>query len=228
MTHFLALSRLTIPAGRWAKPLVFVVAVGLLPIHLLAAESPKTQTSSSNSPVVVRHVQSVPFGPLGPGDAAFLCTNQTSHTILLSAPFFEIKSGSNWVTNSGPYLRTLCFVTTVSNTLTCELRPYEAAYCTIRFSSARLSSQRSSAKGLGINLIPTAPPPGSVWRLGVQVQNKLTGLADTSARAHDSATLLKDQLAGRTPTAANKPWSRATTYCSLPITTVLSDELPAP
>jgi len=197
------------------------LAAGLLAATLLAYQSRASESASSvtNTPVVMRHVDGTNFGFLLAGDKVFFCTNQTSQVVILSAPAIEIKSGSIWVTNSGPYLQTIRFVMAGSNSTTLE--PHQGGYCIIRFAPPSRPPHPP-----GLNFITAPPPTGSAWRIRAQVQNKLTGLADASTRARISAYELRRQ--GNSKISLDRIWSQSASSYGIPITTIITEEMAAP
>lgn len=198
---------------------ILVLAATLLASQGRAAESVSTITT--NAPVLMRHVEGTNFGASLSGDKVFFCTNQSSQIILLSSPTVEINSGANWITNSGPYLQAIRFI--VAGTNTTLLEAHQVGYCIIRFASPGRPPHPP-----GLNYLTAPPPAGTVWRIRAQVQNKLTGIADTSARLKMSADQLKKNPRGNAGIPLDKIWSQRGTAYSIPIATVITDEIVAP
>jgi hypothetical protein len=219
---------LSVKVAKKSAPSGFAVGAGLLAATLLASQSRASENVSSvtNTPVVMRHVDGTNFGSLLAGDTVFFCTNQTSQSVLLTAPAIEIKSGSTWATDSGPYLQTIWFAAAGSNTTTLE--PRQAGYCIIRFSPLRFPSPGAPPNPPGLNCIPVPPPTGSVWRLSAQVQNKLSGLSDASARVKESADQFRNRPGGNASASLTNIWSQRTSFFSVPVATVVTEGMPAP
>ena len=169
--------------------------------------------------------------PLSPADAIFLVTNRTDKTLMALPVSIEVKAGSNWSTQMR-LLRPLSFSgpgsirmpgetnAIIANLTTPELKPHQAAYCTIHFSGQPTANGPGpgSPNGCGMNYL-AGEPTGAVWRLTVSMQEQLTGLRLAAARlTHYADTRRSYATAGIT----NSPFSCL--YLGKP-TTVSSEEV---
>jgi len=108
----------------------------------------------------------------------------------------------------------------IPNLTTPELKPHQAAYCTIHFSGQPTADGPGpgSPYGCGMNYL-AGEPTGAVWRLTVSMQEQLTGLRLAAARlTHYADTRRSYATAGIT----NSPFSCL--YLGKP-TTVSSEEV---
>jgi hypothetical protein len=180
----------------------FVLAQALAAAGALAQGA----TTSVTPPVSILRVAAdnpanFGFRPIRPGHAppppfgtTFLVTNHTSATVAINLTGIELKAGSNWIKQStphGPLLlsasnalptrgSTKRFMPTLTTT---QLLPHQAAYATISLSGATNKSGPTPGSHIGVGMNYLAvQPTGAVWRVVVSVQEKLTGLADASAR----------------------------------------------
>jgi hypothetical protein len=178
-----------------------VLVVGLI----MTAENLFSQGAPfSLVPLSHETVASLLPGYAPPLSTTFLVTNNTSSTILVSLLAIDVKSGSNWVTQmrppplspwgplffSYPGPAPLPGSTNYLAAVAAEqaLQPHQAAYSTIQFSypgfavnPRPLSLHAPTNLYFGrINTI-SGMPTGAVWRLKVNVSEKLTGLAGVSA-----------------------------------------------
>ena len=175
--------------------------------------------------------------PPSPLETIFLVTNHTANTVVASLSDVEVKSGSNWITQLE--LRGQPLLLSATNSIrmpgtrnpfapgltTTHLEPHQAAYSTIQFSGLPTAGgpQRGSLVGCAMNYL-AGQPTGTVWRLTVSVQEKLTGLADASARlTHYPSTQARLAGAGVT-NAPRNPFSGAYSYFGKP-TAVSSEEV---
>jgi hypothetical protein len=171
-----------------------------------------------------------PFPP--PLQAIFLVTNYTAETVLANLLAVEGKSGSNWITQM--QLHGLLQLSATNATrmqgatnafipglTTWELGPHQAAYSTVSFSGKPTASGSRVGEPLGCGMNYLAgQPTGTVWRLTVSVQDKLTGLADVSARLTRYS-----ETRARIAAAPANPFSSAYRYFGQP-TRVSSEEVP--
>jgi hypothetical protein len=224
-----------------------VLAIGLIMItgNIFSQGAPFSLVPLSHDTVA-----SLLPGYAPPLSTTFLVTNNTSSTLLVSLLAIEVKSGSNWVTQmrpppmspwgplffSYPGPAPLPSSTSYLVAVAAEqaLQPHLAAYSTIQFSCPGfaltprpLSLHAPTNLYFGrINTI-SGMPTGTVWRLKVSVQEKLTGLADVSARVADFPdTQARLRKAGVTNAPLN-PFAGTYSYFGKPIT-VVSPEAPTP
>ena len=185
------------------------------------------------------------FRPLRPGrvgpapfGTVFLVTNNTSATVVVNLTAIEVRAGSNWITQltpNGPLMlsdsnavptpgSTNGFMPSLTTT---GLLPHQAAYATISFSGApsRSGPAPGSPVGVGMNYL-AGQPTGAVWRVVVSVQEKLTGLADASARITRYPDVRSRLAANGVTHVPLNPFSSAYSYFGKP-TRVVSQEVPA-
>ena len=144
----------------------------------------------------------------------FSATNYTEHAVSLTAPAIEVKTGSKWTEQGGPNLQCIVFT---GPGCPIHLSPHQAAYFVIEFST------RVPGSSPGVNYLPQGPT-GTPWRLRLNVQDNLTGLADASARVKRASATIKDQLGGNTNSSITKVLSPKTTFFGKPVV-VVSEEV---
>ena len=151
--------------------------------------------SSTNAPpVTIRHVKTNEFERFPKMGMVFSATNYTDQAVSLTAPAIEVKTGSKWIEQGGPNLQCIVFT---GPGCPIHLSPHQAAYFVIEFST------RVPGSSPGVNYLPQEPT-GTPWRLRLNVQDNLTGLADASARVKRASATIKDQLGGNTNSSITK------------------------
>lgn len=213
--------------ARWVRPLVNGTcsrlrlrwAGGLAIVAMLSPGSLFSQGSSSgNYPAVtIRHAATNEFKPLPKMGAVFSATNHTSQTVSLTAPAVEVKTGSKWSEQGRPNLQSIVFA---APGYPAKLGPHQAGYFVVEFSS------RVRGSSPGVNYLPQQPA-GTPWRLQVNVQENLAGLADASARVKRGEQVIKQQLGGSTNASMTEVLSLKTTLFGEPVV-VVSDEVSTP
>jgi hypothetical protein len=146
----------------------------------------------------------------------------------------EIKSGSNWTTQtrlSGPLILSAPGGVPMPGSTngfnpgltTTELKSHQSAYATIHFSGSPVPpSLAPGAPGLGMNFL-AGQPTGAVWRLSVNVQEKVTGLSDASTRlTHYPDTRARLATAGVTNAPLN-PFSAGYSYFGKPTKVTIAE-----
>ncbi len=189
---------------------------GLAIAAMLSPGSLFSQGDSSTNypPVTIRHAKTNEFQPLPKIGAVFSATNHTGQTVSLTAPAVEVKAGSKWAAQGGPNLQSILFAAPGCPT---QLGPHQAGYFVIEFSS------RVRGPPLGVNYLPHQPA-GTPWRLRVNVQENLTGLADASVRVKRGGQVIKEQLGGSTSSSMTDVLSPKTTFFGQPVV-VVSEEV---
>ena len=185
-------------------------------------------------------VVGIPFRSTPETETIFVITNHTAHTIVADIAAVEVKAGSNWITqwrSQNPL--TLYFSTTnsirmpggtnsfIPGLTTMELAPHQAAYSTIQFSGRPVANDpiRGQSHGPGMNYL-SGQPTGTVWRLTVSVQEKLTGVADVVARVRHYPQVSRQLAAAGVTNALTAPLSSSSSYFGKPVM-VSSEAVPA-
>jgi len=188
------------------------------------------------APIVI----GIPFRNTPEIETIFIITNHTANTFIAHIAAVEIKSGSNWITQWSPTSPlTLHFSATNSIRMpggtnafrpgltTVELPPYQAAYSTIQFSGRPVANDpdRGQSHGPGMNCL-SGQPTGTVWRLTLSVQEKLTGVADLAARVRYYPRTSSALAAAGVSNALTAPLSSTASYFGKPFI-VSSEEVTA-
>jgi hypothetical protein len=163
-------------------------------------------------------------------------TNHTAETVVISVLAVEVKVGSNWITQMRPQCPLLLSATNairlpgvtgpfMPGLTRTELGPHEAAYSTISFSGNPTASgpEVGSIVGCAMNYI-AGQPTGSVWRIAVNVQEKLTGVADVEARLARYHDIQRRLVRAGVTNAPLNPFSSLYSYYGKP-TKVRSEEI---
>ena len=135
----------------------------------------------------------------------FSATNYTEHAVSLTAPAIEVKTGSKWTEQGGPNLQCIVFT---GPGCPIHLSPHQAAYFVIEFST------RVPGSSPGVNYLPQGPT-GTPWRLRLNVQDNLTGLADASARVKRASAVAALLRRGSMLTLKRyaQSWNRRSAEC---------------
>jgi hypothetical protein len=196
-------------------------------------------TAVSAAPISLHALKPDGSAPAGdhptPLATVFLVTNHTAQTVVASLVAVEVKSGSNWITQMRPHgplqLSTTYPILTPeavtpwhSESNIRELGPHQTAYSAIGFSTVpTVSGAGKGPVGSGMNYI-SGQPTGSVWRLTVSVQKKLTGLEGAAADLTHYAEIQSRLAAAGITNAPKNPFSSKYTYFGKP-TRVSSEEV---
>ena len=164
----------------------------------------KGHAEETNHPITFQYVKTGESNNGGyiTSGTIFWATNHTTNTLAVDLRAIEVKTSSNWITQSRQ-LQPLIFQQSGKPITQPFLDPHTAGYATIQ-----LSTQ----------------PTGTTWRAKVTVQAALTGIADTAARIRHYPELMQRRLrSGDTNIPAN-PFATNVTYFGK-VTEILSQEI---
>lgn len=184
--------------------MVVIAAVILTGIAAVLVVAVGDNVTVKNPPITFRYVKTGEFNNQGyiSTGTVFWATNHTSKTLFIALSAVEVKSGSNWLSQSRApiQMEMLEFQPAGKPSPLPYLDPHQAGYATLQLASE---------------------PTGGTWRVRARVQERLTGVPEMSARVK---TFLGGILGRRSTSSRGNSFSKGMNFFGPP-REVLSQEI---
>ena len=185
------------------KRLVIIAVAIIVGVTAALIYGSRKKAIIQGQPITIRY-----FKPRQPNTLGYLSigtvfwtTNHTSNTLNVQLVGIEVQTGTNWIIQRCPR-QSLEFVSPGNSDFPHWLNPHEASYTAIP-----LSNQ----------------PPGTTWRVRVEVAAKLSGIEESAARVTSYPNLLKMRLCTGNTNIPVNPFSTGMSYFGHPTQVVSED-----